>query len=136
MIYVIEDPDCVMFVSSARISSSFPPDLANIMSLVPLGGEACPYFSPFFGFAGAASAMVQKSHLDILRCRCCLRHCKGRERYCWRRSNQTRIDDEISHPCSHGWYYRRLWFGCCRAYCKRYGSAETILCILRRYSSR
>lgn len=28
------------------------------MSLIPLGGEACPHFSPFFGFAGAAFSMI------------------------------------------------------------------------------
>ncbi|KAI8906248.1 hypothetical protein EDD86DRAFT_228445 [Gorgonomyces haynaldii] len=28
------------------------------MSLVPLGGEACPYFASFLGFAGAGSAMI------------------------------------------------------------------------------
>jgi V-type H+-transporting ATPase proteolipid subunit len=28
------------------------------MSLEPLGGEACPYFAPFLGLAGAATAMI------------------------------------------------------------------------------
>ena len=26
--------------------------------LPPLGGEACPYFAPFLGLGGAASAMI------------------------------------------------------------------------------
>ncbi|KAJ3252004.1 v-type proton ATPase 16 kDa proteolipid subunit 2 [Boothiomyces macroporosus] len=29
-----------------------------MQSLVPLGGEACPYFAPFLGLAGAACAMI------------------------------------------------------------------------------
>ena len=26
--------------------------------LLPLGGDSCPYFAPFLGFAGAGSAMI------------------------------------------------------------------------------
>jgi V-type H+-transporting ATPase proteolipid subunit len=31
------------------------------MSLIPLGGEACPHFAPFLGFAGASFAMIFSS---------------------------------------------------------------------------
>jgi V-type H+-transporting ATPase proteolipid subunit len=30
-------------------------------SLIPLGGEQCPHFAPFLGFAGAGAAMILSS---------------------------------------------------------------------------
>ena len=35
--------------------------MSSLIVLAPLGGEACPYFAPFLGFAGAASAMIFSS---------------------------------------------------------------------------
>ena len=30
--------------------------------LLPLGGEACPFFAPFLGYAGAAAAMTLSAY--------------------------------------------------------------------------
>ena len=30
--------------------------------IIPLGGEACPFFAPFLGYAGAAAAMILSSY--------------------------------------------------------------------------